>query len=125
MRLVGPEIGRAPHLVCVVFFFCLFVSQEANKSLVREQYGGSVAWERVTENRSRAAGSVVIVVVFGVQAVQDGSSEREDGGAPSQAITPVELVVYSQADRLDELDGEQDQATGLQDNCGVKNNTKR
>lgn len=63
-------------------------------------------------------GSVVVVVVLGVQAVQDGSPEREDGGAPGQAVTPVELVVYSQADRLDELDGEQDQATGLQDNCG-------
>lgn len=68
--------------------------------------------------RSRAEGSVVVVVVLGVQAVQDGSPEREDGGAPGQTVTPVELVVYSQADGLDELDGEQDQATGLQDNCG-------
>lgn len=74
--------------------------------------------EGLRTGRSRAAGSVVVVVVLGVQAVQDGSSERKDGGTPSQAITPVKLVVYSQADRLDELDGEQNQATGLQDNCG-------
>lgn len=74
--------------------------------------------------QSRAAGSVVVVVVLGVQAVQDGSSKREDGGAPSQAVTPVKLVIYSQADRLNELDGEKDQATGLQDDCGWEKKNK-
>lgn len=77
--------------------------------------GGGVS---VGEGQCHAAGSVVVIVVLGVQAVQDGSSKREDGGAPSQAVPPVKLVIYSQADRLDELDGEKDQATSLQDDCG-------
>lgn len=60
---------------------------------------------------------VVIFIVLGVEAVEDCSSEGEDGGSPGQAVAPVKLVVYPQADRLDELDGEQNQAAHLEHRC--------
>lgn len=60
---------------------------------------------------------VVIFIVLGVEAVEDSSSEREDGGSPSQAVAPVKLVVHPQADRLNELDGEQNQAAHLEHHC--------
>lgn len=65
---------------------------------------------------------VVVFVVLGVEAVEDGSPEREDGGSPGQAVAPVKLVVHSQADRLNELDGKQDQAAHLEHRC--KGNAK-
>lgn len=60
---------------------------------------------------------VVIFIVLEVEAVEDGSSKRKDGGSPGQAVAPVKLVVHPQADRLDELDGEQNQAAPLEDHC--------
>lgn len=60
---------------------------------------------------------VVIFIILGVETVEDGSSEREDGGSPGQAVAPVKLVVHPQADRLDELDGEQNQAAHLEHHC--------
>lgn len=60
---------------------------------------------------------VVIFIVLGVEAVEDGSSEREDGGSPGQAVAPVKLMVHPQVDRLDELDGEQNQAAHLEHHC--------
>ena len=56
---------------------------------------------------------VVVFIVLGVEAVEDGSSEREDGGSPGQAVAPVKLMVDPQTDRLYELDGKQDQAAHL------------
>lgn len=58
---------------------------------------------------------VILLVVLGVQAVEDSPAEGEDGPPPGQAVAPVELVVDSQVDALDELDGVEDQAEGLQD----------
>lgn len=52
-----------------------------------------------------------------VEAVEDGTSKGEDGGSPGQAVTPVKLMVDSQADALYELDGEKDQAAHLKNNC--------
>ncbi len=49
---------------------------------------------------------VVVFIVLGVETIEDGSSEREDGGPPGQAVAPVKLVVNPQADRLYELNGE-------------------
>lgn len=63
---------------------------------------------------------VVVFIVLGVEAVEDGSSKREDGGSPGQAVAPVKLVVHPQTDRLYELDGEQDQAAHLKHHCGGK-----
>lgn len=63
---------------------------------------------------------VVVFIVLGVQAVEDGSSKREDGGSPSQAVAPVKLMVHPQPDRLYELDGEQDQAAHLEHHCMEK-----
>lgn len=62
--------------------------------------------------------SVVVLVVLGVETVEDGSTEGEDGGPPRQAVAPVKLVVHPQRDRLDELDGEKNQAAHLQNRCG-------
>lgn len=62
-------------------------------------------------------GLIIIFVVLRVQAVENGSAEGEDGGSPGQTVPPVELVVYSQTDGLDELDGIQHQTAGLQDHC--------
>lgn len=56
---------------------------------------------------------VVIFVVLRVQAVENRSSEGEDGGSPSQTVAPVKLVVYAQTDGLDELNGIQHQTAGL------------
>lgn len=61
--------------------------------------------------------SIVIFIVLGVQAVEDGASEREDGGSPGQAVAPVELVVHPEADCFYELDWEQDQAADLKNHC--------
>lgn len=61
--------------------------------------------------------SVVVFVVLGVETVEDGPSEGKDGGSPCQAVAPVKLVVHPQRDRLDELDGEQNQAAHLQNRC--------
>lgn len=67
---------------------------------------------------------IIIFIVLGVQAVEDGASEGENGGSPGQAVAPVELVVHPQTDRFYELDGEQDQAAHLKDNC-KRNNKQR
>lgn len=76
------------------------------------------------ENRSQCATKgvftsnlwlVVVFVVLGVEAVEDTAAKGEDGPAPGQAIAPVELVVDPQVDALDELDGVEDQAAGLED----------
>jgi len=56
---------------------------------------------------------VVIFIVLRVQAVENGSSEGEDGGSPGQTVAPVKLVIYSQTDSLDELDRIQHQTAGL------------
>lgn len=56
---------------------------------------------------------VIIFIVLRVQAVENGSSEGEDGGSPGQTVAPVKLVVYSQTDGLDELDGIQHQTASL------------
>lgn len=63
---------------------------------------------------------VVVFIVLGVEAIEDGSSKREDGGSPGQAVAPVKLVVHPQTDRLYELDGEQDQAAHLEHHCTGK-----
>lgn len=63
------------------------------------------------------AGLVVFFIVLGVQAAENPSSEGEDGGAPGQTVTPVELVIYSQTDGLDKLDGIKHQTAGLQNHC--------
>lgn len=63
------------------------------------------------------AGLIVFFIVLGVQAAENPSSEWEDGGAPGQTVTPVELVIYSQTDGLDELDGIKHQTAGLQNHC--------
>jgi len=63
---------------------------------------------------------VVVFIVFGVEAIEDGSSEGEDGGSPGQAVAPVELVVHPQTDRLYELDGKEDQAAHLEHHCRGK-----
>ena len=63
---------------------------------------------------------VVVFIVLGVEAIEDGPSKREDGGSPGQAVAPVKLVVHPQTDRLDELDGEQDQAAQLEHHCRGK-----
>lgn len=60
---------------------------------------------------------VVVFIVLGAEAVEDGSPEREDGRSPSQAVAPVKLVVHPQSDRLNELDGEQNQAAHLKHHC--------
>lgn len=59
---------------------------------------------------------VVLLVVLGVEAVEDSTAEGENGAPPGQAVAPVELVVDPQVDALDELDGVEDQAAGLEDN---------
>lgn len=59
---------------------------------------------------------VILLVVLGVEAVEDPPAEGEDGPAPGQAIAPVELMVDPQVDGLDELDGVEDQTAGLQNN---------
>lgn len=51
---------------------------------------------------------VILLVVLGVEAVEDSPTEREDGPPPGQAVAPVELVVDPQVDALDELDGVED-----------------
>lgn len=63
---------------------------------------------------------VVVFIILGVEAIEDGSSKREDGGSPGQAVTPVELVVHPQTDHLYELDGEEDQAAHLEHHCRGK-----
>lgn len=62
-------------------------------------------------------GLVVVFIVLGVEAIENGPSEREDGGPPGQAIAPVKLVVYPQADRLNELNGVEDQTADLKHHC--------
>lgn len=57
---------------------------------------------------------VVVFIVLGVEAIEDGSSKREDGGSPGHAVAPVKLMVHPQTDCLYELDGEQDQAAHLE-----------
>lgn len=59
---------------------------------------------------------VVFLIILGVEAVQDSPTKREDGPAPGQTISPVELMVDSQVDALNELDGVEYQAAGLEDN---------
>lgn len=59
---------------------------------------------------------VILLVVLGVETVKDSSAEGKDGSPPGQAVAPVELVVDPQVDALDELDGVEDQAAGLEDN---------
>lgn len=61
---------------------------------------------------------VILLVVFGVEAVEDAAAEGEDGATPGQAVAPVELVVDPQVNGLDELDGVEHQAAGLQDHWG-------
>ena len=61
---------------------------------------------------------VVLLVILGVEAVEDSSAEGKNGPSPSQTIAPVELVIDPQVDALDELDGVEDQAAGLEDNWG-------
>lgn len=68
---------------------------------------------------------IVIFIVFGVQAVENRSSEREDGGSPGQTVPPVKFVVYFQTDGLDELDGIQHQTAGLQNHCSKEHNCHR
>lgn len=68
---------------------------------------------------------VVVFIVLGIEAVEDGSSEGEDGGSPGQAVAPVKLMVHPQCDRLDELDGEQNQAAHLEHHCKNKTTGKR
>lgn len=63
---------------------------------------------------------VVVFIVLGVEAIEDGSSKREDGRPPGQAVAPVKLVVHPQTDCLYELDGEQDQAAHLEHHCRGK-----
>lgn len=58
---------------------------------------------------------VILLVVLGVEAVEDPPTEGKDGPTPGQAVAPVELVVDPQVDALDELDGVEDQAAGLED----------
>lgn len=66
--------------------------------------------------------SIVVFIILRIEAVEDCSSERENGGSPGQAVAPVELMVHPQADRLNELDGEQDQAAHLKHHCkGTEN----
>lgn len=48
---------------------------------------------------------VVIFIVFGVEAVEDGPSKRKDGGSPCKAVAPVKLMVNPQAHCFYELDG--------------------
>lgn len=62
-------------------------------------------------------GLVVVVIVLGVEAVENGPSKREDGGPTGEAIAPVELVVYPQADRLNELNRVEDQTADLEHHC--------
>lgn len=59
---------------------------------------------------------VILLVVLGVEAVEDSPTKGEDGSPPGQTVAPVELVVDPQVDALNELDGVQDQAAGLEDN---------
>lgn len=59
---------------------------------------------------------VILLIALGVEAVEDPPAKGEDGPPPGQAVAPVELVVDPQIDALDELDGVEDQAAGLQDN---------
>lgn len=68
---------------------------------------------------------VVVFIVLGVEAIEDGSSKREDSGSPGQAVAPVKLVVHPQADRLNELDGEQDQAAHLEHHCREQHDSHR
>lgn len=63
---------------------------------------------------------VVVFIVLGVEAIEDGASKREDGGSPGQTVAPVKLVVHPQTDRLYELDGEEDQAAHLEHHCRGK-----
>lgn len=61
---------------------------------------------------------VILLVVLGVEAVEDATAKWKNGAAPRQAVAPVELVVDPQVDGLDELDGVEHQAAGLQDHLG-------
>lgn len=47
---------------------------------------------------------VIVFIVLRVQAIKNGTPEWKYSCTPSQAIAPVELMVYFQADRFDELD---------------------
>lgn len=66
--------------------------------------------------KSLAYGSVVLLIVFGVETVENPPTKGKDGSSPGQAIAPVELVIDPQVDAFNKLDGIQDQAAGLQDN---------
>lgn len=68
---------------------------------------------------------VVVFIVFGIEAVEDGSSKREDGGSPGQAVAPVKLMVHPQADSLYELDREEDQAAHLEHRCSEQHDSHR
>lgn len=76
---------------------------------------GSVS-QRGAAGSSAPSQLVELLVVPGVETVEDSPAEGEDGPAPGQTVAPVELVVDPQVDALDELDGVEDQAAGLEDN---------
>lgn len=59
---------------------------------------------------------VVILIALWVEAVEDSPTKGKDGPSPSQPVAPVEFMIDPQVDTLDELDGEEDQAAGLEDN---------
>lgn len=54
------------------------------------------------------ASVVGIIVHICAQAVQDRRPQHEDGRAPAQTISPVELMVTLQQDAVDEFDGIKD-----------------
>ena len=58
-----------------------------------------------------------VLVYVRAHAEQYAAAQHEDGGAPAQAVAPVELVVRLQDVPVDELDGVEDQGAGLEDRC--------
>lgn len=56
---------------------------------------------------------VVVFVVLRVQAIKDGTPKGKYSCTPSQAITPIELMVNFQAHSFNELDWVKNQAADL------------
>lgn len=58
-----------------------------------------------------------VLIQVCAEAEQYPTPQHEDGSAPTQAVTPVKLMVGLKDFPINELDGVEDQCTSLQDHC--------
>lgn len=92
--MLFPVLKITKHICFFLLFFLVCACALCNRQTVCFTAGTQEDRNRVLVAPIVSHILVVVFIVLGVEAVEDGASKGEDGGPPGQAVAPVKLMIH-------------------------------